>query len=656
MRSKTSLLNKTLFAIDLKQKTLPIGIGLFIVFFVSILLPGMVGGEDEMATAVASLRALFLMTNPVLIALLCILVVIVQYAYMYRRRDSYMLHSFPVSRSAHFFTHALTGFLTLLLLTALSYLFLMVFFNTEIMSAEMLVFCFCETIIQMIFFYSLSLFVVVVCGNIWLAFITFGVLNALWLFVNVFAAEINYLLVSHPIALDYGSTDPFNFFMYEKTDFLFPIYFFLKRVNGVTNLTEGGYIRTDMSDLCECAYMLIPAALLIWLSYFLYKKKNLEHTGEIVAFGWCRVVFRVLFTVCGACLAAIMLYVPLMEGVHFEKGSVSNLLIVMLFLLVGGVIFMFLGEMILQKTVHIFRGKKLSILQSGIALGAVLVYVVLAGFGVFAPAIVPSTNDFAYLQISTDLTGSNEYVITEPEQIEKIVAEQREFVNDPKLLSLAELSRKQELSTDELDKLMKTHRMVVQFMKKDGDDRRTVQVLSYSFNDDYRERLMGSFLSIIRDPKYMAETLIGRDANGVQLGRVYFSDMKDTGNIIWKRFKFTEEKDDFYKTFIWNGRMSNFSEYAPEGNETTKVYTMSNENYNSTYYSLYDAILKDMAQGHIMPYAQGSGVALGDDLTGYGICDMIFEVFSDDGGAWVRFALTDKCENALRELEKLQAV
>ena len=82
MRSKTSLLNKTLFAIDLKQKTLPIGVGLFIVFFVSILLPGMVGGEDEMATAVASLRALFLMTNPVLIALLCILVVIVQFAYV----------------------------------------------------------------------------------------------------------------------------------------------------------------------------------------------------------------------------------------------------------------------------------------------------------------------------------------------------------------------------------------------------------------------------------------------------------------------------------------------------------------------------------------------------------------------------------------------
>lgn len=498
MRSKTSLLNKTVFTFDFVHKTLPISVGLIILFVITTLLPAM-AGNDRMAVETSAVTAMFLMTNPFLIALLSIIVALIQFVYMYRRRDSYMLHALPVSRRGHFFSHALSGFLSLFILAVICYLCVIIFLNSEMMTLSLLVISFCETIIEMLFFYGLALFVVMVCGNTVIAFITYGVLNALWLFINIFAAEVHYLLLSHPIALNYGSTDPFNFFIFEKTDFLFPAYFFTNRVNSTAFITEGGYLKTDYSALGECAFMLIPAVILIGLSYLLYEKKQIERTGEIVAFGWCRVVFRILFTGCGACLTAVMLYLPLMGGVFLDRRSASNITIVVVFLIIGGVISFFLGEMILKKTIHIFRGKRPPFLQGGIALGVVLVYVLLVSSGVFQPAIIPDAEDVNMLEITTDITGSKKYTITDPGQIEEASAKQRELIRDPELLRLAELRWKRDWTSDEAAEIDKSHNMEVRFMKWDDDYERDIQVLYYTFSDADKDKMLGSFMPYVNE-------------------------------------------------------------------------------------------------------------------------------------------------------------
>ena len=492
MQSKTSFFNKTLFGKDLQQKVLPMGSTIFILFLVTVLIPAFME-RDFGNEGYALYDVIGWMTNPIMIALFCILVVLTCFSYLYKRRDSYMLHSFPVSRRAHFYSHAAAGLIGLIVLTCLCYGCPVVFLKPGKVPAELILISFAETLIQILFFYGLSLFVMTVCGNVVLAFITYGVLNLLWFFINLFASLINYLLLWHPIALSYGNGNVTNFFMYERTGFLFPLYFFLEHTDNTSFVTEGDMIRVNVGHLGSCAWMLIPAVILIVLAGLLYEKKSLERTGEIVAFGWCKVVFRVLVTACGACLTATLLYYSIMQSGSIERGSAGNLVIVVILILIGGILSFLISEMLLKKTVHIFHGKRVPILQGIIPLGIVLLYVGLIASGVLAPKLVPDAEEVRYISVRSDIDEAKKLTITDPDAICVILEEQRSLVNDPELIRLAKLSRHQGTwSVDEANEMRNVHYAYFELFLMDEDGVREQTVLGYVLRDEDKQKVLGT--------------------------------------------------------------------------------------------------------------------------------------------------------------------
>lgn len=75
----------------------------------------------------------------------------------------------------------------------------------------------------------------------------------------------------------------------------------------------------------------------------------MERSGDVIAVGWLRPVALYVFTIgCALVLGALMAEL-------FSSQTADNFWYVLLFLFVGAFVGYFVGKMLLQKTIHVFR-------------------------------------------------------------------------------------------------------------------------------------------------------------------------------------------------------------------------------------------------------------------------------------------------------------
>ena len=355
MRSKISFCNKKLLALELKGQ-IPTAIALLIIYFGFGFIPNVLRLVNEEETEIQTTTSFAvrdivdLLTNPVLIGTVCILLAVIIFNYGYKKRASYMLHSFPIGRFEYFGTFTVSALIAMTGTILVCYLSLIPIVGGYGWMYPIILLGLVESLVERLFFFSLALFTVVVCGNAILSIATYGVLNALWVFIRIIMSFINSLVLYHPIVKSYGGGGIPDVF-YGSFDILFPVGFFVN-TSSALEIDDAAHVVNGVGEYLGCLWMLIPAVVLFVVSAILYSRKKLEKTGEMVAFDWCKVVFRVLFTICmaGLVFGGVIYLCSGFIVVNSERPVIVTLTVVAL--LIGGIIGFFVSEMLLQKSVQ----------------------------------------------------------------------------------------------------------------------------------------------------------------------------------------------------------------------------------------------------------------------------------------------------------------
>ena len=318
------------------------------------------------------------------------------------------LHALPMRRETWFVSHVASGLLfslvphvigTVLMMTVLHEMWYVGFLWLLGM------------VLEYLFFFGLAVFSVFCTGNRFAMIAVYGILNfaamiAYWFITTIYEPMLFGVMV--PI-------DTFQLFSpVVRMCMNYKMVTFEQRYSGTT------YLRVVLEEgwwyLAVCAVL---GVALLGAALVLYRRRKLECAGDFMAVKPMEPIFAVVFTICVGCIFALM-----------EQMFVDDY---MLFLCVGLVIGWFVSQMLLQRTVKVFKGKsfaKLAVLL--LALGASILLTWLDPIGI--TRWVPEASKVAAVEIDTGSRINiydNQYLkLKEQADIEKIVEAHGQILAD----------------------------------------------------------------------------------------------------------------------------------------------------------------------------------------------------------------------------------
>lgn len=358
MRSKTSCFNKTIFKKNITRFWPIWALYLAILFFsmpVSLFLrtrPNLISSGDTSSAADklgSMLECISTNLNPAIVFVFAILIAIAVFSYLYSARNCNMIHALPVKRNELFFTNYLSGISFLFVPQIIIFLLsLFVCIINNVTSVEYLFYWLIYTVGMSFFFYSSAVFCCLLTGQYFAGF-------AYYLLGNSIYAILKYLISSVVSTLCYGLTGISDFYSLSNTKdmCLSPIVYLSGAVNISWEYDANYYNITTItiSGGNAIALYCIPAAALILLALFLYRKRHLECAGDIVSFSWMKPIFRWLVAFCAGTGFA-MIFTQL----FFVDSRYTAIVLILSTILFSCVCF-FLAEMLLQKRFKVFRKK-----------------------------------------------------------------------------------------------------------------------------------------------------------------------------------------------------------------------------------------------------------------------------------------------------------
>ena len=308
------------------------------------------------------------------------------------------LHSLPMRRETWFGSHVISGILFSLVPHTIATVLMAPILRE--MSVVALLWLLGMTL-EYLFFFGLAVFSVFCTGNRFAMLAIYTILNFASMIASWFA-DIVYQPLLYGVPLSLEVFQPFSPVVQMCT--------YNDMIQFVKVTLSDGSFEWVMASLGEgwiyiglCA--VIGVALLA-ASMLLYRGRKLECAGDFVAVRPLEPIFAVVFPLCVGCVFA-------MFGNSY-----------LVFLGVGLIIGWFVGQMLLQRTTRVFRGKAflhLAILL--VALGASVLAAWLDPLGI--TRWVPEPDNVAAVEIdnaSKIIPGRDSYIkITDPEQIEGFV-------------------------------------------------------------------------------------------------------------------------------------------------------------------------------------------------------------------------------------------
>lgn len=366
MKSKTSFFNKMIFWKDITRFwplwTLQLMIGFF-----GIIAPSLSQLSYFESSDAGNKEKLYYMSgiiqgsclSPYIMGI-CIIIAISVFLYLTREREAYTIHSFPLKRTQIFTSHYLAGLVMLVLpVLAVQVVLVLIVMAHGISGIISLIGIYIlEWMIQIFFFYSLACAVVMLTGNAFMSLVIYGVLNFLVLGVAMLYSMLADLFV-------YGNQ---GFSMSALVDnriikVFTPVIFFLTHsfhrdgygLYGVEECETYLDFSQYMTDIAKTAVYLIPAVLLVVLAVSLYRIRQLEAAGDMIAFPWGRPVFRIVFVFCSTLIFAAAIYAICFGNIVSNYAYAKIFRIVLMLVIIGTVIFYLVGNMILDKTFFIWK-------------------------------------------------------------------------------------------------------------------------------------------------------------------------------------------------------------------------------------------------------------------------------------------------------------
>ena len=273
----------------------------------------------------------------------------VLFFWLFRAGTAYFYAALPVRRETLFLTNYLTGLLLCAAPALLSSLLLWAVgagFGAAVFVPAMQVFT--ATMLGFLLFFSFAVLVCCVVGQMAAMPIVYVILNFTFF---VLEAIVRHLLFTFVYGMPYSQSSTMQSFALHATP--------------VLGLLQGGFrVATDWAERDGMYYMELNPQLEGWgylgalaalglvfalCAFLLLKHREMERSGDVIAVGWLRPVALYVFTIgCALVLGALMAEL-------FSSNTSDNFWYVLLFLFVGAFVGYFVGKMLLQKTIHVFR-------------------------------------------------------------------------------------------------------------------------------------------------------------------------------------------------------------------------------------------------------------------------------------------------------------
>ena len=414
MQSKTSFFNRTLFRKNLSRYWPLWGFASFVGFLAPAALLVRVIQSGETSVAPLRVREIYyyLLSDAVPIvsiayAILCAMAV---WSYLYNARSVGMMHSLPIRREGLFLTNLLSG----LAMMAIPYLVAgglgtLLFACCGGFDAWGTLVTVLAVIAQSVTFFGLATFCAFLTGNIFALPVLYFLLNFLaplgdWL-CNLFARGFLFGFTA-----DYSGT----------VDFLCPMVYLTQRlyVNSEYETVRDSaleYQNRLTSVTLENAWLIAAYAaaglVFLALAYLLYRRRESERAGDVVAVRVFRPVFRFGVAALSALLGGRLLYALLWES--FQAGDTFTPVPLAICLMVAGLIGYYAASMLLAKSLRVFRGSAVGALCLVAACAAFCAGMRYDLFGI--ERRIPDQNEITQLEI---YLARNTYYLTPEDQPE----------------------------------------------------------------------------------------------------------------------------------------------------------------------------------------------------------------------------------------------
>ncbi|MCC8122920.1 MAG: hypothetical protein LIO58_05230 [Oscillospiraceae bacterium] len=347
-----------------------------------------------------------------------ILVAMAVFSYLYSSRSVGFAHTLPMRREGLFLTSYLSGFCFFL------FPLVLVFVISLLVCASMGVTCVGALLTWLLvhllctlFFYSFAVFCAMFTGHI-LA------LPAFYIIFNVLALSVNSILQMVLEYFLYGYSWGSFAALSTVAHWLTPASV-LSQINCTSSSTTFTAAITGMEYALLYAVFGIVFAVLALL---VYRRRQLEFAGDVVAVRWVRPIFRYGFAACFAMVMGCALYAVFSNNMYLYS---SAPLLIFSFVLCG-IIGYFLAEMLLQKSFRVFRRWKGCTVFSV----CVLALCLCLAFDVTGYSTrIPSNQKIASVSISGidsapyDSAYHNQITSDDPEVIAQILSVHQTFIS-----------------------------------------------------------------------------------------------------------------------------------------------------------------------------------------------------------------------------------
>lgn len=414
MQSKTSFFNRTLFRKNLSRYWPLWGFASFVGFLApaALLVRVIQSGETSVEPLVVREIYYYLLADavPIVSLVYAILCAMAVWSYLYNARSVGMMHSLPIRREGLFLTNLLSG----LAMMAIPYLVAgglgtLLFACCGGFDAWGTLATILAVIGQSVTFFGLATFCAFLTGNIFALPVLYFLLNFLaplgdWL-CNLFARGFLFGFTA-----DYSGT----------VDFLCPMVYLTQRlyVNSEYETVRDSaleYQNRLTSVTLENAWLIAAYAaaglVFLALAYLLYRRRESERAGDVVAVRVFRPVFRFGVAALSALLGGRLLYALLWES--FQAGDTFTPVPLAICLMVAGLIGYYAASMLLAKSLRVFRGSAvgaLCLVAACVAFCAGMRYDL---FGI--ERRIPDQNEITQLEI---YLARNTYYLTPEDQPE----------------------------------------------------------------------------------------------------------------------------------------------------------------------------------------------------------------------------------------------
>ena len=404
MRSGTSWFNGALYRKDL-QRFWPLW-GLWSVIWL-VLQPLLLytrlqaelrSGEGDLAGITAALPGLVGSVSFTLAFLFGVGAAMAVFSYLYTHRSACMMHALPLRRETLFFTSYLAGLSFLLLpLAGVSMLTALIETAYGALDVQAILIWLAMTGGSCLFFYSFAVFCAMFTGNL-LA------LPAFYCVLSFLVSIMTDLMGVLARQFLYGFT-AFDSRVYDVVNWLTPLQklWEVYWLSQERTLSGGGIL----AAYAAAALLLAAAALAV------YRRRQVETAGDVVAVAVVRPVFKYGFAYCVGVAAGLATL-----GVLGLSGDAETVACVLLWALAG----YFAAEMLLKKTLRVLRAWKGAVgLTVVLSVLVAAIWLDLPGYSHW----VPTVDQVAAVEVRTSSypsdSGADQFTLTDKDQIKKVL-------------------------------------------------------------------------------------------------------------------------------------------------------------------------------------------------------------------------------------------